>query len=176
MRELMSTTEELFAAAIEAMPESVSASLRRPARSGAIRVVNERIEAQRSVGEIPGDMAALWSMHDGQREGADVFPEFAFLPIGQAISEYSELCYLQSEIDAAEADGYPPEKEFWENWYDPVLFPIGWTPGGSGCLFLIHIENGRIYRFNPDGGIGSCCYQSVHELLARTAEHHKAER
>ena len=105
----MSTIEELFAAAIQTRPGSVSENLRRPARTGAIRIVNQQIDEQRAAGEIPNDMATVWLMHDRQSEGDDVFPEFAFLPIVQAISEYSELCYT-------------------------VLFPIGWTPGGSDCL------------------------------------------
>jgi hypothetical protein len=77
------------------------------------------------------------------------------------------------ENDPDRFDSYPPKRELWEKWFDPVLFPFGWTPGGSGCLYLIHIENGRIWRFNPDGGLGGCEYQSVNELLERATKFHK---
>jgi hypothetical protein len=144
------TTTELFQQSIKAMPPSASGSLRAPANFGAIQVANSRIEQQRTAGEIPEELAALWLLHDGQSEGDDAFPGFAFLPLAKAISEYSELCYLMKENDPDRFDSYPPKRELWEKWFDPVLFPFGWTPGGSGCLYLIHIENGRIWRFNSD--------------------------
>jgi cell wall assembly regulator SMI1 len=93
------TTTELFQQSIKAMPPSASGSLRAPANFGAIQVANSRIEQQRTAGEIPEELAALWLLHDGQSEGDDAFPGFAFLPLAKAISEYSELCYLMKEND-----------------------------------------------------------------------------
>ena len=93
------TTTELFQDAIGAMPTSASGSLRAPLNAGAIQVANSRIEQERATGEVPEEMAALWLLHDGQSEGDDAFPGFAFLPLAKAISEYSELCYLMKEND-----------------------------------------------------------------------------
>ena len=114
-------------------------------------------------------------LHDGQSDGDDLFPGFAFLPVSNAISEYSELCALLRDNDPYydDPDPYAPQKEWWEKWFDPILFPIGWTPGGSGCLFLLHLQNERIWRFNPDGGLGSCEYDSMDDLLDKSIELHQ---
>lgn len=166
------STEEKFEQLIGSLPDSVKSTLRPSANSGAIQVANSRIESRGVHFELPQSVVDLWLLHDGQNEGDDLFPDFAFLPIGKAIGEYGELCGMLRENDPYydDPDPYAPKKELWEKWFDPILFPIGWTPGGSGCLFLIHLQNEQIWRFNPDGGLGGRGYESVDDLLQKTIE------
>lgn len=168
----MDTTEK-FQKLCSILPQKIADSLRQSANTGAIHIANLRIENEN---ELPQSLVDLWLAHDGQT-GRDhyLFPNFAFLSLPQAIAEYQELCSLLRDNDPYydDPDPYAPKKELWEKWFDPILFPIGWTPGGSGCLYLMNLENENIWYFNADGGLGSVKYESTDDLLQQSINHYQ---
>ena len=165
------TTQEKFKQLLAVLPAEISSLLREPANAGAIQIANSRINDRGFNSDLPEALVDLWMIHDGQSGNEFLFPNFAFLPVARAIEEYSELCAHLQESDPYydDPDPYAPKQELWEKWYDPILFPIGWRPG-SGCRYLIHIQNERIWYFNPDGGLGAGGYASIDDLLEKAIQ------
>ena len=97
------TIQEKFQQLIELLPENISSTLRPSANPGAIHIANTRIEDRQLPCELPQSIVDLWLLLDGQTDGASyseyLFPNFAFLSVPNAISEYSELNTLLREND-----------------------------------------------------------------------------
>ena len=164
-------TQNKFEYLISLLPSQVSSTLRPNTNAGAIHVANCRIAENGLSVELPQALVDIWMLHDGQHGNEYLFQDFALLKVAKAISEYSELCCLLRENDPYydDPDPYAPKQELWEKWYDPILFPIGWTPG-SGCLYLVHLQNEQIWHFNADGGLSGGRYNSIDDLLQETIE------
>lgn len=92
--------------------------------------------------KIPAELIELWSLTDGW-EGSSTYPSMfdyhSFLPVAQALTDYSNKCAMMDE-DWADSKSKCYEGVKGERWYEPWWIPF--TNDGGGDALCVDMNPG----------------------------------